>query len=497
MRRYPSEIKFILDGEIKTLDFSKEGFKPTTTVLNYLRSLPGHKGVKEGCAEGDCGACTVVLASLDNRGSLQYESVDSCLIFLPMIHGKQLITVENLARKEGYKTILHPVQLALKENDGSQCGYCTPGIVMSMFALYKNHDHPTRDIITDSLTGNLCRCTGYRPIVDAAANLFVDKQTDQFTENEDRITALLQTIAEKQNPIEVISNDQHYLKPFTLEQAVNFRKEHPDARVVSGATDLALLQTKKRIHFSKILDISAVDELDFIVEDHSRLAIGSGTSLEELHLYTAERFPYLHDVITVFGSLQIRNMATIGGNIGTASPIGDLLPVLMALESEVRLMSKKGMRDISISQFITGYRQTNLEPDELIIMVSFRKPAKDEFIKTYKISKRKDLDISSVSGGFRLKTNEKGRIEKAMMAFGGLAATPVMATKTGEYLTGKPWNRETVLRAAKILSEEFEPISDARSSAQARKVMVGNLLIKFWQETTENSEQEKQPRYEG
>lgn len=483
MRKYPSIIKFVLDDAIHEVDFLNTGFKPTTTVLNYLRSLPNHKGVKEGCAEGDCGACTIVVASLNNRGALEYKSVASCLVFLPMVHGKQLITVENLAQKKDSEKILHPVQAALINNDGSQCGYCTPGIAMSLFALYKNHEAPDKATITSGLTGNLCRCTGYRPIIDAAFEMFKTGNHDHFTENETNIISLLNQINSDKTSLEIIAQEQHYLKPFTLIEAINFRAQHPDALIIGGSTDIALLQTKKRIQLSKLLDLSAVDQLDFIVEDHSKLAIGPGTSLEELHRYSKQRIPYLHKMLEVFGSLQIRNMATLGGNIATASPISDMLPVFLVLESEIRLMKKEGMRDIRLNDFIVDYRKTAIENDEIIVMISFKKPKKTEIIKSYKISKRKDLDISSVSACFRLMIKKDASIEKAVIAYGGVAATPKRATCTEQFLSGKKWTREHAEKASQILLEEFQPISDARSTADARRLMTANLMMKFWNET--------------
>ncbi len=484
MDEFSHAISFLLDDQVVTIDFSKPGaLRPSTTVLQYLRSLDGHKGVKEGCAEGDCGACTVVVAGTDGRGGLEYHSLDSCLLFLPMIHGKQLITVENLAHRKNGQLILHPVQQAMVETGGSQCGYCTPGIVMSLFALYKNPGNIDNETITDALTGNLCRCTGYRPIVVAAAKACSGDRKDHFSENEDDVIAMLFKIQENSTPLELKSENQVYLKPFGLLDALRLKKMHPDALIVNGSTDAALLQTKKKIHIPKILDISAVNELKILVEDENFLAIGSGVALQEVYNFCQRRFPALAEILKWFGSLQIRNIATLGGNIGSASPIGDTLPVLIASESRIRLMGSEGSREMLLEDFITAYRKTAIQQDELITMVIIPKPGGDEILRTYKISKRRDLDISSVSGCFRLKLDEEGKVEKVRLVFGGMSEMTKRAGLTEEFLLGKTWNRDIVEKAAEMIYSAFSPISDARAEADARRIMAKNLLLKFWTET--------------
>jgi xanthine dehydrogenase small subunit len=478
-------IEFLLDGRLQRITFNgQQAMKPSTTVLNYLRSLDNHKGVKEGCAEGDCGACTIVVASPGADGSLVYEALDSCLVFLPMIHGKQLITVENLSQKENGQKVLHPVQQTMVTQNGSQCGYCTPGFVMSMFALYKNHHNPSTEVVLDALTGNLCRCTGYNPIVKAAKEACCHEGKDHFSPHEKQVYEDLKIINGKNQDIELAGGNQKYFLPAGLESALQLRKKYPDALIVCGATDAALRQTKKFEHLPLIMDLSRVAEIKKFEETEDAFVFGAGVNLERMKQLTENKLDALHDMLVVFGSLQIRNMATIGGNIGSASPIGDTLPLLFVYKAMVELASEAGgRRTVHIEDFITGYRKTALKPGELIVSVTIPKPSADSVIKSYKVSRRIDLDISTVSAAFALKLSHDNRVESIAMAYGGMAAQTQRARSAETFLQGKAWNMENIQQAMSMVEKEFTPISDARSDAEARKIAASNLLLKFFNQT--------------
>lgn len=473
-----SSISFVLDGKVTTIDFRDfSDLKPTTTVLNYLRSLPTHKGVKEGCAEGDCGACTVVLGE-PRDGKIHYKAVDSCLVFLPMIHGKHLVTIENLKNE---KNELHPVQETMVETGGSQCGYCTPGIVMSLFSLYKNINRPSRTEIDDSLTGNLCRCTGYRPIVEAAAKACVHEQLDHFTAKEADIYQLLQEISKESLYIQ--TPKQLYFRPASIGEVITLLHKYSEAILINGATDIAIRVTKNKEMLKEIIDLSGVPELRFFCEKDSEVIIGAGLPLQELLPHVCNLFPALHWMLTVFGSKQIRNLATLGGNLGTASPIGDMLPVLIAHKAQVILEGINGRRKLPVEQFITGYRKTARKPDELITSVVIPKISDNVQIKSYKVSKRKNLDISTVSACFRIALNHENVVEEIILAYGGMSEKVKRAMSVEQVLLGKAWTRAEVENAMPLLNFEFTPISDVRGSAEFRSAVAKNLLLKFWYET--------------
>jgi xanthine dehydrogenase small subunit len=400
-------------------------------------------------------------------------------MFLPMLDGKQLITVENIADDNH----LHPVQQAMVETGGSQCGFCTPGFIMSLFSLYKNHNNPTADHINDALTGNLCRCTGYRPLVEAAAKSCVHEGKDQFSKTEAETIRQLQTL--QQRSLVLQSRGQMYFRPVTTGEALSLLHLHRDAFVINGATDIALRVTKRHEILGTIIDISGIIELKHCVSKDNVLELGAGANLNTVEEKVQAEFPSLYSILSVFGSQQIRNLATLGGNLGTASPIGDLLPVLIAYKAIILLEGMNGHRRIPMNEFVLGYRKTVRKRDELVVAVHLPRPEPGTVVKSYKVSKRKDLDISTVSGGFSLNRDNNGNALEIVLAYGGMADRIKRASSVEKFLTGKPWNRQNIEEAMPLIDREFTPIADARGSAEMRSVAARNLLLKFWSDTSQ------------
>jgi xanthine dehydrogenase small subunit len=470
-------IRFILDGKIVEVVFSKEsGISPDISLLRYLRKA-GYKSVKEGCGEGDCGACTVVIAEACD-GKPVYKAINSCLVLLPMIHGCQVITADSLPENKDGQFVLHPVQKALVDHHGSQCGYCTPGMVMSMFALWKSVQYPTESIIKRRLAGNLCRCTGYQPIIDASKQFPVAAhRQDQFSDQAKETVRSLELIKKEIPSLDIKASGIRYFRPATMKEALQIRRNFPAAVVINGATDVAVQLNKHKIKISSYLDLSGLIELKYTRLQDDSIEFGSCIPIEEMGVALKSKFPALHEMINVFGSHQIRNLATPGGNIGSASPIGDLLPVMIAASASIELQNESKKRIMLLEEFITGYHETRMKPDELITKIIIPLPTDATLIRSYKISKRKDVDISTVSAGFCFELDQKDKIQSVKLVFGGMAAMPVRASAAEKYLLHKSLTRKSIREAAEIVYAEFNPISDARASAESRRLLARNLLI--------------------
>jgi xanthine dehydrogenase small subunit len=479
-------IRFLFGlGENET-EIDIAGCDPTLTVLDWLRLTRRAMGTKEGCAEGDCGACTVVVGRLTPSG-LRYEAINSCIRFVPTLAGCHLITIEHLKAADG---TLHPVQQAMVDFHGSQCGFCTPGIVMSLFALWLNEHHPDERRIEDVLAGNLCRCTGYAPIIKAAQALFGQSAQSKQRPGKQRpgkqaVNAYTQSTAIRlvsltaRGTMEVSDGERRFLSPTTVETLAQLYRLYPDAVLVAGATDVGLWVTKQLQQPRIIISLSRIPELQIIEHKADNIRFGAMVTHADLHAEFASIHPHLGELMRRFGGQQVRNAGTIGGNIANGSPIGDLPPALIALGATLHLRGASDARDVQVQDFFLAYRQQDRGAGEFIEAVSVPRLAPNALFHVSKISKRLDEDISTLCGAFHLSRDTEDRVISARLAFGGMAETPKRAAHAEAALIGHPFTHASADKAAEALEKDFTPLDDLRASAAYRLLVAGNLIRRF------------------
>jgi xanthine dehydrogenase molybdopterin binding subunit/xanthine dehydrogenase small subunit len=482
-------IAFTLNGRQRKV----EGCSPNTTLLEYLRAQ-GLTGSKEGCAEGDCGACSVAIIDRDSQGRPTYRSINSCLVPVCLLAGREIISVEGVARNSTINE-LHPAQRKMVECHGSQCGYCTPGFIMSLFEGYYRDDIRTQDQLDDQLCGNLCRCTGYRSIRDAAIGAFAERHKKN---GKDIFAERLKQHPVELREVEYECDGEKFFRPTSLPELLHLRRRFPEARLIAGATELGLDITKRYKKFPTLISVEAVPELTQVESTDSEWHIGAAATLTQIEEKMADEFPALGRMLRVFGSRQIRNRATMGGNIVTASPIGDSAPVLLALDAKVRLAcvvtdpngeAIELCEDTTpIQNFFVSYRRTTLQPDQILkTIIVPRFPSSAGLTRKcewYKVSKRREMDISTVAACFTLDFDHAEIVSHARLAYGGVAAMPSRALKTEDALLGKPWTVETVENLLPILETEFTPISDVRGAAEFRRGLITSLFERFYFDTS-------------
>jgi xanthine dehydrogenase small subunit len=445
---------------------------PTLTLLEYLRQQ-GWVGTKEGCGDGDCGACTVSVIGQGADGKPTYQAVNSCLIPVGSVAGREIFTAEGIANGK-----LHPVQEAMASLGGSQCGYCTPGFIMSMFSAY--YEGNVDDLCVD---GNLCRCTGYLAIRRASQQVTGNTESDHFTEHLTNCNIALE-------PVSYETADHQFHRPTQVREVLELLQQHPEATLIAGGTDLGLEISWHRQSYPILISLEGVEDLKFTHNTPEFVEIGAAVPLTHIERNLQGIFPAMDEMIYWFAARQVRNRATLGGNIGTASPIGDLPPVLLALDAQLKLVSLAGERTIPLVDFFKGYRQTDLQKGEIIFSVKIPKTitpgAVRRLSQSYKVGKRGVDDISIVAAAYTIDLDENNTIVHARLGYGGVAAIPARATGVETMLVGQPWNLTTVQQAKTALSNAFTPLTDLRGSAEYRKKLVANLFEKFFVEMNQS-----------
>ncbi len=472
------EIRFLLGEEAVAVS----DLDPNTTLLDYLRAN-GRCGTKEGCAEGDCGACTVVLADAHD-GALRYRSVNACVQLLATVDGKQVVTVEDLSAPGAE---LHPVQAALVEANATQCGFCTPGFVMSLYALYEAEERPDRAGLADALAGNLCRCTGYGPIVEAGLRALEHGCEKGMSPRDRRVVKRLTDWRDDGGRLAYAAGGRRFEVPRDRAELAALLAEVPEATLVAGLSDVGLWITKQHRRLDHIVYLGEVAELGEIYLDEQMLEIGATVTLSNAMPVLADHWPDLGELLRRFGSPQIRSVATVGGNIANGSPIGDLPPTLIALSARLVLGRNDGSREIALEDFFIDYGRQDQQPGEFVEAVRIPLPGPDERFACYKLSKRFDQDISAVCGAFHIRLGEDETVVAARFAYGGMAATPRRATTAEAALLGRPLDEPAVRDAMAALDQDFAPIDDHRASAAYRMLAARNLLYRFYLESSKTA----------
>ena len=470
----PPTLRFVLGHRPHALP----DVAPDRTLLDVLREDLRCTAVKEGCASGDCGACTVAVAEAEEGGRLHWRAINSCIRLAHSVEGMAVFTAEDIAGEGGR---LHPAQRAMLECHGSQCGFCTPGFVMSLFALHRQRDGAavSRDEALHALSGNLCRCTGYRPILDAAQTMhhWPDVPLDESV-----LLQQLKLLAQDGRAPAADSASNFYATPTTLAELLRLRAAHPQALIAAGTTDVGLWVTKQHRRFGQIIDVTRVTELRRIERGAHSLSIGAAASLTEAFDALAESRPQLKPFFDRFAGLPVRESGTLGGNVANGSPIGDSMPLLIALGATLVLASTRGERTLPIEDFYLAYRKTALAPDEVLARIEVPQPTPHEWLRADKISKRFEDDISAVCLAVALQV-EDGVIHSARIGAGGVAAVPARAIQTEAALAGQQCAEAIFDAAASVLEAEFKPLSDMRASSAYRRAVLGNLLRRGWQQS--------------
>lgn len=467
-------IKFILNGKDVTL---KE-VSANTTLLEFLRQDQHLTGSKEGCAEGDCGACTVLVGRL-KKGLLKYENVNACIRFLASCDGCHVVTIEHLQGEDGG---LHPVQQAMVDFHGSQCGFCTPGIVMSLYALWMQTLQPTYKQVESALQGNLCRCTGYVPILNAAMSFgdYSGPEADRLLQEQQSITSRLLALTDGQR-VETGPADNRAILPANLDDLATCLLEHDTYTIVAGSTDVGLWVTKFLRSISPAIFISHLDELQDIQDMDDTIILGGGVSYTDSHDVLANAFPHLRSYWSRIAGWQVRNQGTVGGNIANGSPIGDIPPVLIALDAKVVLRRGSDRREVDLQDYFIEYGKQDLAPGEFLESVVIPKASANMRNAAYKVSKRKDEDITAVAVGVSVEL-EGSQITACRIAYGGMAATPKRAWAAEAVLIGSSWSEANFEAAAEAITQDFSPMTDMRASSEYRTLVAQNLLRRFYLE---------------